>query len=99
MWSIIGGIVLILALCGTGSVIAYNALTGASYTKGDCVKEEKSSDGSKAVPVPCSDTGAYKIVEKLDGTTSTLKCPPSPQSDASFVSYQDEYVLCMKRVG
>jgi hypothetical protein len=98
MWSVIGGAAVVLALCGTGSVIVYNALSGASYKRGDCVKEEKTSDGSKAVPVSCSDSGAYKIIEKLDSTTSTLKCPPAPASDASFVSYKDEYVLCMKRV-
>jgi hypothetical protein len=99
IWSIAGVTALVLTVCGTGSVIAYNALTGASYSKGDCVKEEKTSGGSKALPVSCGDAGAYKIVAKLDGTTSTLKCPPAPASDASFVSYEDEYVLCMKRAG
>jgi hypothetical protein len=95
--SIVGGIVLVFALCGGGLYYVYSTFTTVDYKKGDCVKEEKAGNGSKAVPVSCSDTGAYRIIGKLDGTTSTLKCPSSPQSDASFVNYADNYVLCMKK--
>jgi hypothetical protein len=95
--SIAGGIVLVFALCGGGLYYAYSTLTTVTYNRGDCVREEKSGNGSKAVKVACSDTGAYLIINKLDGTTSTLKCPPSPKSDASFINYADNYVLCMKK--
>jgi hypothetical protein len=96
---IAAGAVVLFAVCGGGAFFAYSSLTSVQYNEGECVKEEKAEGGSKAVPVSCTDRDSYKIIQKLDDTTSTIKCPGAPKSDASFVNYEDEFVLCMKKAG
>jgi hypothetical protein len=96
---IVGGVVLLVALCGGGGFLAVQAFTQPSYKKDSCVKHEQADGESKAVPTGCAEPNAFRVVEKLEDTTSTIKCPAEPASDATFINYQDKFVLCLKKVG
>jgi hypothetical protein len=90
-------LVLLLACCGGVIAVAFAAFDSRHYSTGDCIRNEKSGDDSKAVKVDCSDDGAHKIVAKLDDTTERTGCPAST-TDATFVDFNARFVLCLSEV-
>jgi hypothetical protein len=84
---VIGAVLLLLAIAGTGITIALNR-SSTNFAVNSCVKR----DGDKAVKAGCSDKGAYTVVSKVDKKES---CPDQNQP---FVVLPDDNdrVLCLR---
>jgi hypothetical protein len=87
---VIVAVVFLLAVAGTGVVVALNNAGDGTFAVNSCVKR----DGDKAVKANCSDSGAFTIVSKQ------AKQEDCPDPNQPFIVLQhkgsDDQVLCLR---
>jgi hypothetical protein len=87
---VVVAVVFLLAVAGTGVVVALNNSGDGTFAVNSCVKR----DGEKAVKASCSDSGAYTIVSKQ------AKQEDCPDPNQPFIVLQhkgsDDQVLCLR---
>ena len=86
------GVVLVL-VCGVLGYFFYQDYQqDQDHKAGKCVEQ----DGDTAKAVSCDKPEAYKIIKRLNNTTSDSGCPAA-ETELYFVNKSDDYVLCLKR--
>ncbi len=87
---VIVAVVFLLAVAGTGVVVALNNAGDGTYAVNSCVKR----DGDKAVEASCSESGAFTVVSKQD------KQEDCPDPNQPFVVLEhkgsNDQVLCLR---
>jgi hypothetical protein len=87
---VVTAVLVLLAVAGTGIVMALNNAGATTFAVNSCVKKS----GSAAVKASCSDSGAFTIVSKVDAQED---CPDKNQP---FVVLEHkgekDQVLCLR---
>jgi hypothetical protein len=92
--AIVVALVLLFVGCAVGAIVlATPSMMAQSIDKGECVR--RASDNT-LIPAACNVPGALKVIDKLDGTTDSSKCPKATTTTV-FTHRQDNdnYVLCL----
>jgi hypothetical protein len=87
---VVAAVLVLLAIAGTGVVMALNNAGASTFAVNSCVKK----DGSAAVKASCSDGGAYTIVSKVDRQEDC----PDPNQPFVVLEHRGEkdQVLCLR---
>jgi hypothetical protein len=87
---VVTAVLVLLAIAGTGVVMALNNAGASTFAVNSCVKKE----GSAAVKASCSDGGAYTIVSKVDRQEDC----PDPNQPFVVLEHRGEkdQVLCLR---
>jgi hypothetical protein len=82
--------VIVLAAAGVFVVIKLGGASTSSFAVGSCVKRS----GNDATAANCSDTNAYKVIEKVDNKD---RCPDAnqPYVEIRHPGGKDE-ILCLR---
>jgi hypothetical protein len=87
---VVTAVLVLLAVAGTGIVLALNNASANTFAVNSCVKKS----GSSAVKASCSEGDAYRILSKVDNPTD---CPDDKQP---FVVLEHkgekDQVLCLR---
>jgi hypothetical protein len=87
---VIVAVVFLLAVAGTGIVVALNQAGGTTFAVNSCVKQS----GDQAVKANCSDSGAFTVMSKVDRQESCAD-PNQPFIVLQHKGSKDQ-VLCLR---
>jgi hypothetical protein len=89
----------ILLLCVGGIFWTASQVVGNDYQAGKCIKRETSGSTDRAVPADCGNSGSYKILDRVDHTTTVENGACPAETTEAFINFKDKYVLCLRKQG